>query len=36
MHWGPVIVVLLSGGSAWAQENQLQADFRRESEHVRE
>src|SRR5882762_10119379 len=31
-----LIVLVLAGGSAWAQESALQADFRREGEHFRE
>jgi len=44
MRWHFLIVLLLAGGSALAQENtssapretQLQSDFRRESEHIKE
>ena len=44
MRWPLLIVLLLAGGSAAAQEsapavpreNQLQSDFRRESEHIKE
>ena len=36
MRWSSLIVLLLAGVAAFAQESQLQADFRRESEHIKE
>ena len=36
MRWSILAVAVLGGASLWAQESALQADFRKESEHIKE